>query len=65
MFLKEKRDGTIKGQTVANSSAWRSHMLKEEPSSPVVDAESLLLSGVIGTKENCNVMTLDILSAFA
>ena len=40
-------------------------MLKEEASSPIVATESLLLSRVIDAKENCNVMTLDVLGAFA
>ena len=39
-------------------------MPKEEASSPVVATESLLLSRVIDTEENCNVMTLDVPSIF-
>ena len=49
---------------MANSSRQRSHMLKEEASSPAVATKSLLLSQVIDVKENCDIITLDILSAF-
>ena len=39
-------------------------MPKKEASSPAVATESLLLSEVIGIKENRDVMTLDNLSTF-
>ena len=58
IFYYQKGDSAIKVQTVANSSIQRSHMLKEEDSSAVVATKSLLLSGVINVKENCDVMTL-------
>ena len=51
MLLVEKRDGTTKGRTIANSSTQSSYMPKEEASSPVVAVESLLTSRVIDTKE--------------
>ena len=39
-------------------------MPKEEASSSVIATKSLLLSRVIDTKENCDVITLDILTTF-
>ena len=42
----------------------RSSIIKEEASSPVVAAQSLLLSRVIDVKENHDVITLDALRAF-
>ena len=39
-------------------------MPREEASCPVVAAKSLLLSRIIDTKENYDVMTLDALSTF-
>ena len=53
----------MKGKTTANSSVQRSCMLKAEASSPAVATESLLLNEVINAKENCVVMTLDVLNA--
>ena len=49
-FLSEKRDSLIKGQTAVDSSMQRSHMQKEEGSSPTVAIKSLSLSNVIDTK---------------
>jgi hypothetical protein len=43
MFLKEKRDGQIKGQTVAGGNKQRDYISKEDASSPTVATESVLL----------------------
>ena len=40
-------------------------MLKEEAISPAVATENLLLREAIDAKENCDAMTLNVLSVFA
>jgi hypothetical protein len=42
MFLKQKRDGKIKGKTVAGGNNQRDYISKEDASSPTVDTESAL-----------------------
>ena len=39
--------------------------MPKKASSPAVTTESLLLSGLIDTKEICSIMTLDVPSTFA
>ena len=46
MFLKQKRDGTIKGRTVAGGNKQRDYISKEESSSPTVATEAVLLSSL-------------------
>ena len=43
MYLKEKRDGKIKGRTVAGGNKQRDYIPKEDASSPTVATESVLL----------------------
>ena len=50
LFLKEKRDGTIKGRTVAGGDKQRGYISKEDSSSPTVASESVLLSCIIDAK---------------
>jgi hypothetical protein len=51
MFLKEKRDGSIKGRTVAGGNKQRDYISKEDASSPTVATESVLLSCIIDAEE--------------
>jgi hypothetical protein len=44
MFLKQKRDGNIKGRTVAGGNKQRDYISKEDSSSPTVATEAVLLS---------------------
>ena len=60
MFLKQKRNGIIKGRGCADGRKQRAHTAKEDASSPTVAIKSLLLSCVIDAKENCDVATADI-----
>ena len=63
MFLTKKRDGTKKGRLVYNgkpSSEW----LREDMASPTAILEGLLLTAVIDTNEERDVMTSDIPNAF-
>jgi hypothetical protein len=58
MFLKQKRDGKIKGRTVARGNKQRDYISKEDASSPV------LLSCIIDAEEERDVAVVDILNAF-
>jgi hypothetical protein len=48
MFIKEERDGKIKGRTVAFGSKQRDYIFKEDDSSPTIATESVLVSCIIG-----------------
>jgi hypothetical protein len=65
MFLKEKRDGKIKGRTVAGrNKQQRDYISKEDASSPTVATEAVLLSCIIDAKEGRDVAVIDIPNAF-
>jgi hypothetical protein len=51
MFLKQKRDGNIKGRTVAGGNKQRYCISKEDASLPTVATESVLLSCIIDADE--------------
>jgi hypothetical protein len=64
MFLKLKRDGKIKGRTVAGGNKQRDYISKEDACSPTVATESVLLSCIIDAEEHRDVVILDIPNAF-
>jgi hypothetical protein len=64
MFLKLKRDGKIKGRTVAGGNKQRDYISKEDASSPTVATESVLLSCIIYAEEHRDVAVVDIPNAF-
>ena len=64
MFLKEKRNGIIKGRGCADGRKQRGHTTKEEASSPTVAIESVMLSCTIDAKERRDVGIVDIPNAF-
>ena len=65
MFLKEKRDGKIKGRTVAGGNKQRDYISKEEASSPTVATESVLLTcSIVDAEEGRDVAVIDIPNAF-
>ena len=64
LFLKEKRDGTIKRRTVAVSNKQRGYISKEDASSPTVASYSVLLSFIIDAEEGRDVAVIDIPNAF-
>jgi hypothetical protein len=64
MFLKLKRDGTLKGRTVAGGDKQRGTIDKADASSPTVSLESVLLTSVIDAQERREVATIDIPNAF-
>ena len=47
MFLKEKRDGEIKGSAVDGGNKQRDYIYKEDAISPTVETEAVLLSCII------------------
>jgi hypothetical protein len=64
MFLKEKRTGEIKGQTVAGGNKQRDFITKEEATSPTVATEAVLLTCIIDADEGRDVAVIDILNDF-
>jgi hypothetical protein len=64
MFLKQKRDGKIKGRTVAGGNKQWDYISKEDASSPTVATESVLVSCIIDAEEERYVAVVDIPDAF-
>jgi len=64
MFLKEKRDGTIKARGWADGRSQRDYMTKSDTSSPTVSLEAMMMSCAIDSKENRYVAIADIPGAF-
>ena len=59
-MLKEKRDGRLKSRAVADGRKQRLYIKKEDVASPTVKLESLILSLLINTHENRDVVTADV-----
>jgi len=64
IFMKEKRDGTIKGRMVAGGNKQRGYIDKEESSSPTVATESVILTSSIDATEEREVAIIDVPNAF-
>jgi hypothetical protein len=64
MFLKQKRDGKIKGITVAGGNNQRDYISKEDASSPTVATEAVLFSCIIDAEEGRDFTVVDIPNAF-
>ena len=64
MFLKQKKDGKIKGLTVAGGNKHRDYISKEDSISSTVAIESVLISFIVDAKEDRNVALIDIPNAF-
>jgi hypothetical protein len=64
IFLKEKRNGTVKARLCANGSVQRDHVAKEEAASPTVALELMFVTAAIDARENREVVTIDISGAF-
>jgi hypothetical protein len=63
-LIKEKRDGTLKGRTVADGRPQRSLYDKSETASPTVATDALMLSIMIDAHENRDVATADVAGAY-
>jgi hypothetical protein len=64
MFLTEKRDKSVKGRVVYNGKPTREWLLREDAASPTAALESIMITGVIKAKEEKDIMTCDIPTAF-
>ena len=59
-FLKDNRDGRIKGRACADGITQRGHIRKEKHASPTEVTKAMFITGVIESKEECDIMSLDI-----
>ena len=64
MYLKEKRDGRLKGRGCADGRSQRDYIPKTETSSPTATLLGLILTCLIDAFEGRDVATLDIPGAF-
>ena len=64
LFLKEKRDSTVKGRMVAGGNKQRSYTPKEEATSPTAALESVMLTATIDAEEGRDVAIVDLPNAF-
>ena len=64
LFLKEKRDASIKGRMVAGGNKQRGYIDKEEAASPTASLESVLLTATIDAQEQRDVAIVDVPNAF-
>lgn len=64
MFLKQKRDGTIKGRGCADGRKQRGKVAKIEASSPTVSTEALFLVIIIAAREQRDIASVDVPGAF-
>ena len=64
MYLKEKRDGLIKGCRCADGRPQRLYTAKAESSSPTASLAGLIMTCMIDTYERRDISTLDIPRAF-
>ena len=63
-LIKEKRDGRIKGRTVANGRPQKALYEKSETTSPTVSTDALMLSIIVDTHEKRDVATADVTGAY-
>ena len=64
LFLKQKRDQSIKGRMVACGNKQIGHINKTHATSPAAALESVLLTSTIDAKEGRDVEIIDIPNAF-
>ena len=64
IFIKEKRDGMLKGRTCADGRKQCSHVKKEDAASPTVSLEAVLLTCVMEAKEERDVAIINIPNVF-
>ena len=64
VFITEKREIIIKVRTYSDDSTQRAYTPKEEAMSLTTAIEYTLITGAIETKQNRDLMTLDIPNAF-
>ena len=64
MFLKEKRDMTVKARMCADGRKQRGDWTKQESTSPTVATESVFITAVVAAHEERDVACYDIPGAF-
>ena len=64
LFLKEKRDESVKGRMVAGGNKQRSEIDAIEATSPTASLEAVLLTATIDAQEGRDVAVIDIPNAF-
>lgn len=64
MFVKRKRDGTLKARACVDGRKQRAFDLETDPSSPTVSLEALMMSLAIDAAEERDVATIDIEGAY-
>ena len=64
MFLKEKRDGAIKGRAVDGGNKQRDYISKEDVISPIVATKAVLMSCITDAEEDRDVAVIDIPKSF-
>jgi hypothetical protein len=64
MFLKEKRDGSIKGRACADERKQRETATPGGAASPTVSVESVMIAAAIEADEGCDVAVVDVPRAF-
>ena len=63
-LIKEKRNGRLKGRSVADGRPQREYYTKEETSSPTATPESVLLTALVDAVEDRHVVVADITGAY-
>ena len=64
LFLKLKRDATIKGRMVAGGDKQCGYIPKEEAMSPTMSLKSVLLTAIIDVQEGRDIAICDVPNAF-
>ena len=64
LFLKQKRDDSIKGRLFAGGNKQRGTINKEDAALPTAALESILLTATIDSKEGQDIAIIDIPNAF-
>ena len=63
-LIKEKRNGVLKGRTVADGRAQRAYVPREEATSPALGHETLIASAVVDAFERRDVGLFDVPGAY-
>jgi hypothetical protein len=65
IFVKQKRDGKIKARKVISGNKQCNYITKEDVSSPRVSSEAVMLTCIIDSVEDKDIVVVDIPNAFA
>jgi hypothetical protein len=64
IFIEEKQDGKIKARKVVQGNKQQDYITKEDVSSPMILAESVMLTCMINALEDQDIAVIDIPNAF-